>query len=267
MKKLVIASMLAATVSLVATVDARPHHNMGKPHPMEMMVDSLRGLSLTEAQLNKVKVLIEEFKAEHKPSERERKPTIEAILGMDEAAFYAMIEENVEAKAEHWLALAQLRHEFYTLLTDEQKAQLSVREANRENRRHHRGERRDSRDGDHMARRSNRHTEMFRGLDMTEEQKAQITSLNDNFRQSAKAHEGMIHTFRDEERALVRSDVFSTEAWQTLASNYESQWIDLAVAKAMHKQSLLKVLTTEQLAELEARRQEERLFRSTFRRG
>ncbi|GEA10174.1 Spy/CpxP family protein refolding chaperone [Alteromonas sp. KUL49] len=269
MKKLVIASMLAATFSFVAAVDARPHanHGMDRVHPIKKMVHSLRGLSLTEAQLLQVKALVSEFRENNERPERGEKPSMEEILAMDEAAFYTMIEEKIETKAERKLAMAELRHSVYSVLTEEQQAQLAEREANREERRQNREGRRGNNNGQRgeMAQRGGRHGEMLRGLDITDEQKEQIASLNASFRQSAKAHKSLIRTFRSEEKALVRSDAFSAEAWQALASSYQSQWVDMAVAKAMHKQALLNVLTTEQQAELEARRQEARLFRSTFR--
>jgi len=87
-------------------------------------------------------------------------------------------------------------------------------------------------------------------LDLSE---AQLTALQ-AFKTSAKANTQetrvKLKTYRKSERALIQGSEFNTEAWQTLNSECQVDFLTIAVLKAKTKYDIWNLLTTKQQAQV-----------------
>ena len=274
MNKVIIASAIIAACSISSFAIAKHSSNAMRHHePVEQIVKHLRGLSLTEAQRSEMKVLFANFRATHQ-NDNERtfeRPSFE-MANASEAELTQFIEGKIETSASKRFAFAQLRHDIYALLTPSQQQLLEEKEAEREARREERLLARQDKMEKRTARfnhfdRSERNSErsgrngMFKGLDLTREQKASLKALREEASVSSETHKVVMRDFREAQQALVRSDAFSEDAFNALFAQYKDSLVAAGVAKAKHKQAMFAVLTESQQQALKARRTEERELR------
>lgn len=274
MNKVIIASAIIAACSISSVALAKHSSNAMRHHkPVEQIVKHLRGLSLTEAQRSEMKVLFTNFRASHSnASERNFEAPSFDMANASEAELTQFIEEKIETSASKRFAFAQLRHNIYALLTPSQQQLLEEKEAEREARheerllvRQDRIDKRTARSG--PSERSGRNSErggrngMFKGLDLTREQKVSLKALREEAAVSSETHKVVMRDFREAQQALVRSDAFSEDAFKALFAQYKDNLIAAGVAKAKHKQAMFAVLTESQQQMLKARRAEERELR------
>jgi len=281
MNKVIIASAIIAACSISSVALAKHSSSAMRHHkPVEQIVKHLRGLSLTEAQRSEMKVLFTNFRASHSnASESNFEAPSFDMANASEAELTQFIEEKIEASASKRFAFAQLRHDIYALLTPSQQQLLEEKDAEREARheerllvRQDRMDKRTARSG--PSERSGRNSEhggrngerggrkgMFKGLDLTREQKVSLKALREEAAVSSETHKVVMRDFREAQQALVRSDAFSEDAFKALFAQYKDNLIAAGVAKAKHKQAMFAVLTESQQQTLKARHAEERELR------
>ena len=135
------------------------------------------------------------------------------------------------------------------------------KEAKREAKREARRDARFAKGGESMR----GHHGPFKGLDLTDEQKAELVALKEEAKVAMQSHRETMQNFKDAQQTLIRSDAFSEDAFDALVAQYKDDLVSAGVEKAKHRQAMFAVLTDEQQALLKAKRTEERELREIFR--
>ena len=285
MKKLLIASVTVAAISLSGLTLAQPAGPSMRHHePVKEMVKHLRGIGLSDLQREEIKTLVSAFK-EAKP-----RPVRGSVDKPDfdfetasETQISTFIQTQFEARETQHFALAQLRHDIFNVLTEEQQAKVLAREAKREakkeNRRNASEEKkaqfakRLDREGkdkkfSHHNRKGHQHKRdglPFEGIELSDTQQESLSTLRESFKDTAEANRLIMRSFKDAQRELIRSSSFSQASWEALVTKYKDDIVSAGVEKAKHRQAMFALLTDEQKTELKTQREDERKLRDIFR--
>lgn len=261
MKKLLIASALLSAVVFGPLAVAKSNNTDMRHHQIENVVRDLRGLSLAPEQRKDIKELVRAFKqANDKPVPTPMSAS--AFATASDETLNRYVETNMNARIEHGYALAELRHNIYSLLTAEQQTELVSREASFMKKR----EKMQARDkankrGEKKGQRWAKRHEAFKGIDLSDEQRSELNTLRASFKQDMSAHRQAMKEVRNAQQQLIRSDAFSKDAWDALNSQYQDTLVDVGLNKAKQKQSMLMVLTEAQRLALDNQRTERRALR------
>ena len=90
----------------------------------------------------------------------------------------------------------------------------------------------------------------FRELDLTDEQKAQVTSIVDSHQAEFKAVGEKLHAAREGMQALLEADTLDEAAVRTKSVEVAAAEADAAILGAKVRTQTVQVLTSEQLAKL-----------------
>jgi Spy/CpxP family protein refolding chaperone len=90
----------------------------------------------------------------------------------------------------------------------------------------------------------------LRELNLTDEQKARIKTIQETAREDGQAVREQLQQFAEQRRAIVAADLFNAEAARDLATREASFGIDLAVKRMETENAIYNVLTAEQKAKL-----------------
>ncbi len=134
MKKLLIASVAVAAIGLGGLALAQPAGPGMRHHePVKEIVEHLRGISLSDAQREEIKTLLSAFKdANPQPLFGDiEKPSFDFATAT-EAQINTFIQTQIEEREARHFAFAQLRHDIYKVLDEEQQATLLARDAKRD---------------------------------------------------------------------------------------------------------------------------------------
>lgn len=274
MKRVLIASAIVATISVCGVASAKhAGHEMRHHEPVHNMIKHLRGLSLSDAQREEIKGLVSTFKtANPRPVFAENDIPEFELATASETQLTEFVTQKITAKEATFFALAQLRHDIFNVLTSEQQASMLAREEKREAKRESRmqarqesNERREA----HFAKRGQSHERghpmPFRGLDLSDEQKATLATLREDMKDAMATHRETMRSFKEAQQALIRSSAFSKDAFDALVAQYKDELVNAGVAKAKHHQAMFAVLTEAQQSTLKEKRKEERALRDMFR--
>ncbi|TKB01155.1 hypothetical protein E5672_18190 [Alteromonas portus] len=275
MKKLLIAGATVAAIGLGSFAIAQPAGPGVRHHePVKEIVKHLRGLSLSDAQREEIKTLVSAFKdANPRPVFGDvEKPSFD-FASATEAQISTFIQDEIEKRNAKHYAFAQLRHDIYNVLSEDQKATILAREAQREikdkthrdafaNQKQH-GMKRMDREGKNDRRKPDDF--LFEGIELSDEQIASLAQLRESSKDTVKANRKALRSLKDAQRDLIRSQSFSKESWDALISEYSDVLVSAGVERAKQRQAMLQVLTSEQQAKLKALHEEERKLHELFR--
>ncbi|APE00738.1 hypothetical protein BM526_02025 [Alteromonas mediterranea] len=275
MKKLLIASVTVAAIGLGGLALAQPlGPGMRHHEPVKEMVKHLRDLSLSDTQREEIKTLVSAFKdANPRPKFGDiEKPSFDFDTAT-EAQLSAFIQAQFEEREATHFAFAQLRHDIYNVLNEEQQATLLARDAKRElDIQKHRDAfvKQDARftkrmDGEGKGPKRKPREFLFEGIELSDEQIASLAELRESFKDTSKTNREALHNFKDAQRDLIRSQSFSQDAWDALIAQYKGDLVSAKVEKAKQHQAMFQVLSPEQQAKLEALREEERELYELFK--
>ena len=285
MKKLLIASVTVAAISLSGLTLAQPAGPGMRHHePVKEMVKHLRGIGLSDLQREEIKTLVSAFKdANPRPVRGSvEKPDFD-FETVSEAQISTFIQTQFEARDAQHFALAQLRHDIFNVLTEEQQAKVLAREAKREAKRENRRNaseekkaqfaKRLDREGkdkkfSHHNRKGHEHKRdgvPFEGIELSDTQRESLSALRESFKDTAEANRQIMRSFKDAQRELIRSSSFSQASWEALVTKYKDDIVSAGVEKAKHRQAMFALLTDEQKTELKTQREDERKLRDIFR--
>ena len=275
MKKLLIASVAVAAIGLGGLALAQPlEPGMRHHEPFKEIIEHLRGISLSDAQREEIKTLLSAFKdANPQPLFGNiEKPSFDFATAT-EAQINAFIQTQIEEREARHFAFAQLRHDIYKVLDEEQQATLLARDAKRElNKQKHRDdfvkqEARFSKRMDVEVRDPKRKPKdfFFEGIELSDAQIASLTKLRESFKETSKTNREVLGNFRDAQRDLVRSQSFTEDAWDALIAQYKDGLVNAGVEKVKQHQAMFQVLTSEQQARIKALREEERKLHELFK--
>lgn len=96
---------------------------------------------------------------------------------------------------------------------------------------------------------------MFHGLDLTEDQQAQLRKIRDAREAEFKAAGDKVRTARESLRALIESDTIDESAIRARAAEVAAAEADIAILNARVRHESLQVLTSEQQQKLKDRRE------------
>ena len=275
MKKLLIASVTVAAIGLGGLALAHPlGPGMRHHEPVKEMVKHFRDLSLSDTQREELKTLVSAFKdANPRPKFGDiEKPSFDFDTAT-EAQLSAFIQAQFEEREATHFAFAQLRHDIYNVLNEEQQATLLARDAKRElDIQKHRDAfvKQDARftkrmDGEGKGPKRKHREFLFEGIELSDEQIASLAELRESFKDTSKTNRETLRNFKDAQRDLIRSQSFSQDAWDALIAQYKDDLVSAKVEKAKQRQAMFQVLTQEQQATLKAQRENERELRDMFR--
>ncbi|WP_394223061.1 Spy/CpxP family protein refolding chaperone [Alteromonas gracilis] len=271
MKKFLIASASIAAMCFgsFAMAQMADHgmrdHEMRNHEMVRKMGEQLRGLDLSDAQREEIKALVASYKEKHPRHERRKseRPNFDIATASD-AQITAFVQTQFEQREAKHFALSKLRHDIFNVLDESQQAKVLDKQAKREAkgdkwRSHTRN------GGDHKRNGSGYEGAGFKGLELSDTQIADIEALRDTFKDTAESNRETMRSFKDAQRQLIQSANFSQDAWSALVTQYEEQLINAGVERIKHRQAMFAVLTDEQQATLNARKEEERSLRQIFR--
>ena len=278
MKKLLLTSVIIAAMSAGGVAIAKPfgsemhHHEMRHQQPVKEIVKNLRGLSLSDAQREEIKALVSTFKSNvgtfgNDEGEAFELPSFDMATASD-AQLRAFIQSQFEAREAKYFALAQLRYNVFSVLDEAQQLELLTRQAQREagaKRKHEHAKSKDQYKGKYRQHGNNdidaNRKGPFGGIELSDEQIASLQTLKEAFKTTSKANRETMRNFKDAQRELVLSQIFSQDTWDTLLAKYKDELVEAGVAKAKHRQAMFAVLTESQQAEVKAKREEEKQLR------
>jgi len=266
-KSILIAGLLATTFTLANNASAAPNGPQMRDHAPGMeMIKTLSRLSLSSEQMDEVKNLVTAFKANHeRPDAPPKKPEVPGFASLSESEIRSFVETRMLQQHEHHFAIAELRSQIYSLLSESQRNTLTELETNREAA--HGPKRGANKDTDRSAMRGQppRGPRLpFEELQLTDEQLASLETLNATFRETRFQHKVTMDALRDAEKALVRSGNFSESAWDALYAEYKDDLVNAAIEDIAHKQATYAVLTDVQQAEMQQKRENMDALRRLF---
>jgi Spy/CpxP family protein refolding chaperone len=97
---------------------------------------------------------------------------------------------------------------------------------------------------------------LARDLNLSDEQKTQIKKITDSFEESTKALRDQLRTLHESEPDPLNGGTFDEAAVRAAAQARANVQVELEVAHARLMTQVFAVLTTEQKAQLAAKRQE-----------
>lgn len=97
---------------------------------------------------------------------------------------------------------------------------------------------------------------MFRGLDLTEDQQAQLRTIREARQAEFKAAGDKVRTAREGLRALIESDTIDESAIRAKAAEVAAAEADVAILNATVRREALQVLTPEQQQKLKEFREQ-----------
>jgi protein CpxP len=251
-KQIITLSALAClTLSGISLAMAKPDQghkgaDNGKRGGDAMRV--LKQLDLSEQQKLDIKAIMQETREDNSVFDGDKQEIMlqmRDLMNMpswDAQTARQLISAQIEQGKDIQLNRAEARHQIYSLLTNEQKAELASKADKPKNKKgKQKGKKRAAKMKSRMA----------KALALTDEQQAQLKSIDaeakavkDSFKPVMKAH-------REQIKALVQADVFDADAWLALQTSFMPEFVEHRVLLAESKYNKKAVLTEEQSTKME----------------
>ncbi|WP_339725952.1 Spy/CpxP family protein refolding chaperone [uncultured Paraglaciecola sp.] len=237
---------LCLSLAIVAPAIAKKGHH--QPH--DGMRQILSELSLTDTQKQDIKQILKQnredrelYSTDGKSLKTDMRSLIQSSEWDEEAVETAIAQRQVlmQQKA---LQRATNKNQVWNLLTATQQAefvtQLETRKAKHEEKSSERKEKRKGK-GKHKG-------NMLKRLDLTEEQLAAVKTIKTAEKESAETIRAKLKNFKQAEQSLIQSTEFKAETWEALNSEYQSDFVAMALLKTKSKHDIWNTLTPEQQA-------------------
>ncbi|MFC4700929.1 Spy/CpxP family protein refolding chaperone [Glaciecola siphonariae] len=228
-------SLASANASLAT---AAPGHNGHKGQISKARI--FAGLDLSDIQKQDIREIMRQVKQDNAVYAAD----IEALKAQMEALFNletfdaALAQDLVRLRTEQAinieLNIATAKHQAWSLLNDEQKAEFAAKQEKRAEKERQRK----ALDFERLQKR----------LNLTDEQSQAISDIQEQHRDATAELAQTLKASKDAEKALVYSNQFSEEAWLTIAQASQSAAIEFGVAKTQSRFDMLQVLDDEQRA-------------------
>nr|WP_136251440.1 Spy/CpxP family protein refolding chaperone [Ningiella ruwaisensis] len=201
-------------------------------------------LDLTQAQQQDIRQILSQTKADNAIYRGER-DTMQSDMQVlmqksswDAQLAQQIVSTRVDHSTEVALNIANAKHEAYSLLSNEQKAELAKVLNN-------------ASDMDKRAKPGNRERrldimKLAKRLDVSDSQLSQLQAIKEQQQSYNQAHRSEFKTFKDAEQTLIFSDEFNTDAWLALQAQQKQAKIELGVQQAYFQYQMLSVLDDSQ---------------------
>lgn len=231
---------LCLTLAIAAPAIAKKGHH--QKH--DAMHQVLSELSLTDTQEQDVRQILKKsredrglFSSATKSLKKELRSLVQTAE-WDQGAIESAITQRQALMQARALQRASYKNQVWNLLTDTQQAEfialLDTRKVGLET---HRGEHKEKDKGYKLKR-----------LDLTQAQLSTVQAIRNEAKTSDKRLIANIKNYKQAERALIHNTGFNAEAWQTLNSQYQADFLAMAVLRAKTKHDIWNQLTPEQQA-------------------
>jgi Spy/CpxP family protein refolding chaperone len=231
---------VALCLTLVMTAPVMARNGYHQQHDGNRQI--LSELSLTDTQKQDIKQILKQtkedrglFSSDAKSLKTELRSLIQSAE-WDQAAVITVITQHQALKQQKALQRASNKNQVWNLLTDAQQAefvtQLETRKAKREK----------------MNAKDERKNKKQNRLGFTEEQLAAIQVIKEAAKESRQEIKTQLKSYKQAEQSLIQSVNFDSEAWQTLSSEYQANFLAMVLLKAKTKHDIWNLMTTEQQA-------------------
>lgn len=231
---------LCLTLAIAAPTLAKKGHH--QKH--DGMRQILSELSLTDTQKQDIKQILKQnredrdvFSADGKSLQTDLRSLVQSSE-WDQEAVESAITLRQTLMQEKALQRATSKHQVWNLLTETQQAEFVAQlEAHKA--------KRDAKDSDRKGK-GKRKGKMLKRLNLTDAQLASLEAIKTAEKQSSEAIKTKLQNYKQAEQSLIQSPEFSAETWQALNTEYQSDFVDMALLKTKSKHDIWNVMTPEQ---------------------
>lgn len=229
-----IALCLALAIAVPA-IAKKGHHQK-----CDGMRQILSELSLTSTQKQDIRQIFKQsredrnmFKTDDKALRTELHSIIESTE-WDRTAVESAITQRQALMQEKALQRASNKHQVWRLLTEIQQTefvpQLDSRKAKRKEKRAE----------------SKREHKKLKRLGFTEDQLAAVKAIKTAAKENGAKVKAKLKSYQQAERALIQSANFNPEAWESLNTEYQADFMVMAILKTKSKHDIWNLMTPEQ---------------------
>ena len=245
---------IALCLSLAIGLPAMAHRGHHQKH--DDMHQIMSELSLTDTQKQDIKQILKQnctdrglFRIDAKSLQTELRSLVQSTQ-WDPSAVKSAIIQRQDLMQEKALLEANNKNLLWNLLTDTQQAEfvglLDNLKAELET---HKAKRKDR---SVEARKKGKHKgNKLKRLNLTEEQIAAVQAIRNEAKARGEKIKANLDSYKQAERSLIHNAGFNVKAWQTLNSQYQADFLAIAVFKAKIKQDTWNLLTVEQQTKVE----------------
>jgi len=234
---------LCLTLAIATPVMAKKGHHQ-KHDDMRQILSEL---SLTDTQKQDIRQILKQtrediglFRSDAKSFNTELRSLVQSSE-WDQAAVEGVITQRQALMQEKALQRATNKHQVWNLLTAAQQAEFVEQSETRKAER------------DEMRTEGNRkgksRVQKLESLDLTEEQLSAVKAIRTAAKENGEEIGAKLKNFKQAERSLIQSADFNPEAWLVLNTEYQADFMALALLKSKSKFDIWKLLTPEQQAE------------------
>jgi Spy/CpxP family protein refolding chaperone len=241
---------IALCLSLAIGLPAMAHRGHHQKH--DDMHQIMSELSLTDTQKQDIKQILKQnctnrglFRIDAKSLQAELRSLVQSTQ-WDPTAVESAITQRQVLMQEKALLEANNKNLLWNVLTDTQqaefvglldnlKAKLETRKAK----------------GKDRSVEARKKGNKLKRLNLTEEQIAAVQAIRNEAKARGEKIKANLDSYKQAERSLIHNTGFNAEAWQTLNSQYQSDFLAIAVFKAKIKQDTWNLLTVEQQTKAE----------------
>jgi protein CpxP len=247
---------IAFCITLTTAAPAMAKKNHHQRH--DGMRQILSQLSLTDIQKQDIQQILKQtredrglFKVDAKSLKTQLRSLVQST-GWDQVAIentitqrQVFIQEQALQRAHNknqvWNLLTEMQQTDFVALLDPLKADLNVPKTGLET---HKIERKEK--GVERRKKSNRKGNKLKGLGLSEVQLTAVKVIKTQAKTSGEEIKANLKSYKQEERTLVHNKTFDAQAWQILHSQYQADFLAMAVLKAKTKHHIWNQLTAEQ---------------------
>lgn len=236
---------------LTLAISAPALAHKGHQHKHDGLRQIFSELSLTDTQKQDIRQIITQSREDrnvYRSDRKAAKQTLRALVqseDWDEKTVTAAILEGQALKQQKALQRAIKKNQIWNLLTETQQAEfvalLEQKKAEHEQRTD-----------------ATKKNKRFKRLDLTEEQLTAIEAIKDTAKESALATKTKLATYKTAERQLMQKAEFDSEAWLSLNSEYQADFLAMGLLKAKTKHDIWNTFTAEQQIKAQKKRKGKR---------
>jgi Spy/CpxP family protein refolding chaperone len=225
-----IALCLALAIAVPA-IAKKGHHQK-----CDGMRQILSELSLTSTQKQDIRQIFKQsredrnmFKTDDKALRTELHSIIESTE-WDRTAVESAITQRQALMQEKALQRASNKHQVWRLLTEIQQTEFVPQLDSRKEKRAE----------------SKREHKKLKRLGFTEDQLAAVKAIKTAAKENGAKVKAKLKSYQQAERALIQSANFNPEAWESLNTEYQADFMVMAILKAKSKHDIWNLMTPEQ---------------------
>jgi Spy/CpxP family protein refolding chaperone len=242
-KTLIKTTLTLIALCLTLAIAAPAMSEKGHHQKHDGMRQILSELSLTDTQKQDIRQISKQtredrdlFSGDVKSLKKELRSLVQTTE-WDQTAIKSAMTQRQALMQQKALQRATNKNQVWNLLTQTQQAEFVTLF--------------DTLKAGHETRKGKRKGQRLERLDLTEEQLAAVKLIKAEAKSTGEETKAKLKAFKQTERSFVQSTRFNAETWNTLISEYQADFLAMAVLKAKSHHDIWNLLTTEQQAQSE----------------